>query len=266
MKQYKSFVRQLETLFNCAKYNPNVFQDEIEAATNGLAKSELYLRVPVAIRRKTGTFFTDEHTARIAARFLQSKIEAGGIICDPACGAGDLLLACTDYLPIERNYRQTLSSWEKQLFGYDLQENFVQASRLRLALKCLVKSRSKIKAGHTLENFFTKITTRDGLIQNSELSRVDGVIMNPPFCLWNVSNLDWTSGSVNSSAVFVTTILQQLTAGARLVAILPDVLRSGSRYSKWRKKITESSCVENVVQRMIFLRKRQFYQKEIMVR
>ncbi len=48
------------------------FSDEIAAATNGLAKSELYRLNLITARRQFGAFFTDEETARFAAARLFS--------------------------------------------------------------------------------------------------------------------------------------------------------------------------------------------------
>jgi hypothetical protein len=45
----------------------------------------------------------------------------------------------------------------------------------------------------------------------------------------------WGAGKVNSAAVFVDTCVANAEPRTRVIAILPDVLRSGSRYEKWRR-------------------------------
>jgi hypothetical protein len=51
---------------------------------------------------------------------------------------------------------------------------------------------------------------------------------------------------VNAAALFVLRALENMRPGARLLAVLPDVLRSGSRYEKWRRQVSRLALLENV--------------------
>ena len=62
--------------------------------------------------------------------------------------------------------------------------------------------------------------------------------MNPPYVAVQApAECTWASGKVSSAAVFVERAVFRCRAGARITAILPDVLRTGSRYGKWREVI-----------------------------
>jgi hypothetical protein len=76
-------------------------------------------------------------------------------------------------------------------------------------------------------------------IENPEVvGSATHVVMNPPFSMMEAPVTErWASGTVNSAAVFVKLALDSMPPGSRLLAILPDVLRSGSRYGKWREQV-----------------------------
>jgi hypothetical protein len=48
---------------------------------------------------------------------------------------------------------------------------------------------------------------------------------------------------VNVAAVFVERVLTQLPPGKRIIAILPDVLRSGTRYVRWRELVARQMSI-----------------------
>ena len=66
--------------------------------------------------------------------------------------------------------------------------------------------------------------------------------MNPPFNQVKVNrSFDFSSGRVSLAALFIDHFLNISSSGQPYVAILPDVIRSGTRYEKLRKKI-EKDC------------------------
>src|SRR5437764_4378182 len=104
------------------------FVEQVDAALDGEAGRELRRLVPLDELRATGTFFTGSVLAtRVAARVLPT-VGRGARILDPACGAGDLLLACVKRLPAGRGFRETLDRWGRSLLGRDLQAEFVAAA------------------------------------------------------------------------------------------------------------------------------------------
>ena len=246
--EYKSFVQRLQNLLSRALIEPVQCQSEIAAATNGLAKSELNRLVPQELRRADGIFFTDDKIAKTAAHFLTRELSDGQIICDPACGAGDLLLACFDIIAKRGAFESNLAASQSQLMGWDLHNTFIEACKLRLLLKCIEGRRSAIREWKTPAKTFSQIAVRDGLKLSDELGRVGAVIMNPPYTSVDIGrDVDWAKGKTNIGALFVETILRQMPAESKLVAILPDVLRSGARYSRWRAIVAELANVTDVI-------------------
>ena len=61
------------------------------------------------------------------------------VVCDPTCGAGDLLVACARQLPVGIDLISTIRNWESRLSGYDLHSNFVRATPLRLLLLAMLR-------------------------------------------------------------------------------------------------------------------------------
>src|SRR3546814_2304039 len=61
-------------------------------------------------------------------------MSAGASVLDPACGAGDLLIACARSLPILPSLEETLQAWGKRLYGRDIHPELVEVAQYRLAL------------------------------------------------------------------------------------------------------------------------------------
>jgi hypothetical protein len=53
-------------------------------------------------------------------------------------------------------------------------------------------------------------------------------------------------GTATGAAVFFETALRELNVGSILSAILPDVLRSGSRYRTWRQHILQRGIIKRI--------------------
>src|SRR5947199_205816 len=61
------------------------------------------------------------------------------------------------------------------------------------------------------------------------------LLLNPPYGRVQApDSVDWASGSVSEAGIFAEHALAKLGDNSRFCAILPDVLRSGSRYHAWR--------------------------------
>ncbi len=177
--------------------------------------------------RAGGTFFTSPELAERMWKRALGDLTATSVVVDPAVGAGDLLL------PAVRRLRETgnIDAAEK-VVGFDVDGEFIATTRRRLHLATGIDE-SRF-SGVRVQDFF--------LSQLSEINTASHVVLNPPFV--NVRGLQesrWGKGSVNAAAVFVERSLWKMRPGARLLAILPDVLRSGSRYSAWRDAIAHSS-------------------------
>jgi hypothetical protein len=196
-----------------------------------------------------GAFFTDSETSGLvgerAMRFGQPPY------FDPACGAGDLLLAISASLGLRSSPAATMAAWSNVLMGNDLQPEFTEVARHRLTLAALQRHSSQDPAAwrrlkpRPLGTRFTHVRAGDGLQRLSTLSSFSGtVVMNPPFgTVPAPAGCTWGSGLVPRAALFVDAAVDALAPNATLVAILPDVLRSGSRLEKWRQALSKRVAI-----------------------
>ncbi len=181
--------------------------------------------VPLAEMRAKGTFFTSASMASQMWEGVLGTLESGSVVVDPACGAGDLLYPAL--LHAQENDLEIL------LRGADIDPNFAKITDRRLQMET---SGGGIRAKAIVADF----------LQSTESVRdATHVVMNPPFINMK-SDESWASGNVNAAAKFVTLALNAMRDGSRLVAILPDVLRSGSRYAAWRDEVQALGSLQRV--------------------
>ena len=193
-------------------------------------------RVSLSAIRATGAFFTSSQLARRVLTPLLRDAPAGAVYCDPTCGAGDLLLTCARFLPLRANLNTTLKAWGRVLIGYDVHPEFVQATKMRLLLLALVRHRSvgTLQARRPAR-LFPRIRCLDSLGECDNLSHATHLVVNPPFTLTAApDDCEWASGLVCGAALFLASFVVRSAVGTRVAAILPEVLRTGSRYEKWR--------------------------------
>lgn len=189
--------------------------------------------------RRQGAYFTGAAMATTVANMLAVKSDSRQTYFDPTCGAGDLLLAVAKRLPVRETLRGTITTWGERLAGLDVSPEFVRAAKARLVL--LAAKRCGIRpgeAGFELRHAFPRIV-EGNFLSNSKAARLaDVVVMNPPFGYAEASDgCTWARGRVSAAATFVETVIRNSREGARIAAILPEVLRSGTRYKRWRDEI-----------------------------
>ncbi|EPF1836839.1 TPA: N-6 DNA methylase [Pseudomonas aeruginosa] len=200
--------------------------------------------IPQAERSKHGIFFTPDKIVENLVNSLQPEISAGKTFFDPACGAGNLLLGIARETPIGPDLDETISLWSQRFGGCDLSSSFVEAAKLRLIFLAAYK--------HGLpelsEDYLTSLLNRfsnfhvGDYLKGAHGGNFDCIIANPPFSHVQVEKeCNWSSGRTQLAAIFIAKIIQISRPGQRVVAVLPDVLRSGSRYDKWRTFIEENS-------------------------
>lgn len=233
--KYQPFVDQVRSLTEMQA--GKAWRVNALAALNGQAGSELENLVALNSRRLAGAFFTNH---LLADRLLQgADFGDDPVIYDPACGAGDLLLAAARILGRRANLLQTGRFWSQALRGTDRVSQFVEATRSRLLLQArLLHPYSQVSS----ELEFSNINIADSMKEQDIMASATHVVMNPPFVSRRVSDVcDWTTGKANMAAVFVVHALKHMKTGAQLFAILPEVLRTGSRYAKWRALVASKS-------------------------
>ncbi len=184
----------------------------------------------VATMRANGTFFTGELLASLLWTSELEDLQSGAVVFDPAAGAGDLLLP--------------VAFWAREnSLALTIRVNDVEPSFTTIAMKRL---RAAAGPKSILES-----QEGDFLSSSISLEDVTHVALNPPFISVEI-DCEWASGRVNAAAVFVDETLNRLPVGAVLLAILPDVLRSGSRYERWRNRVERHGRVIEVRPQGVF--------------
>jgi hypothetical protein len=238
MEAFRPYVARLEELFgrSMRPERDAAFPKDLDAALDGQPSAELRRQVPIDILRKTGAFFTGSALAKLAITAAGLRLATDVRVLDPACGAGDLLVAFVGHLPCSSDLKSTLQDWGQQVLALDVQQDFVRATKLRLALAAIRRqspaSRKKLPS---VDDLFPGIRLGSSLVEENIYKQATHILINPPFTPVDAPEAcAWGSGKVNSAAVFMDACISRSEPDTQIIAILPDVLRSGSRYAKWR--------------------------------
>jgi len=243
MFEYTEFVDNLKIELNSYIKTPKkLWRETASRYVNGLAAEELRRLISVEKRRNDGIFFTDSMLAEKVLKILDPSFDKQSIIYDAACGACNLLIASANYLhqnnihPANKNY----------LLGSDIHSEFLAAGNLRLQINNLlmlpdkISDLSKQKKGYSLKK-------KNALESNQFYKSATHIFINPPFDQEKINEkLSWASGKVSMAAVFVEKAIIFSKPGTIIMAILPDVLRSGTRYQKWRDMVYKTCTTEKV--------------------
>ncbi|MHC4180438.1 MAG: N-6 DNA methylase [Planctomycetota bacterium] len=249
MNQYATYVRTIESL---AQRGPSLISEKdgrmkISAALDGQPMCELRRAFDAEKLRQAGAFFTSSNLARIAVRNLLATAAKDSFFYDPACGAGDLLVACARGLRLARDYATTLENWGKRIAGADVHPEFVRAAKARLAISAVQRGvkGTGLRSGE-IDKFFPLITRADGLERQMTTDQTLCVVLNPPYTTSAAHRgCRWAQGSVSTAALFVDRHVTNSRVGTRVTAILPEVLRTGTRYGKWRDWIQTKARVDS---------------------
>lgn len=232
MTEYLKFVEQLRAHQRAHNKLPEKqWRKKTESFLNGFAGEELRRLVDKQTRRQYGAFFTCTEVAY--QLILDSKISFndGSKIYDPAVGAGNLLIAA--YKTICKKGK------EVTLLGTDLHKEFVNAAELRLDILQQLNRGQKRICSPTV-----KLAVADGLFENSYYEQATHILTNPPFNLVKSDKtVTWAHGKISAAAMFIDRIIRYTKPGTIVVAILPEVLRSGSRYEKWRRMVEQHCAI-----------------------
>lgn len=231
MQSYRHYAIELERLLHD---DPTPNFEATSEALNGNAYGALRNLVSLSTLRSTGAFFTGHEIADELASWAKEEIKLGVPFIDPACGAGNLLLAAARHLPLEKSLVSTLSSWGEIIHGIDVHSEFVEATKLRLTL--LAKIRGNFINQHPdLNSIFPNIVCADSLSTDLQF-HAPIILLNPPYQGMKApDNYRWGEGRVSAAAVFLDHVVRNSIPGCRIFALLPEVLRCGTRYQLFRE-------------------------------
>ncbi len=211
----------------------------VNAALDGDAGKEVRRLIGLEHRRRDGIFFTSSSLLKFAFEGVAQSIAEDSVIFDPACGAGDILLAAACHLPLKSSLAATLKAWSSMLLGVELHSEFSRACRARLTLAAWQRHGFRGSKNTRLANWFSGIRSGCGLSNQSCYKLATHVLMNPPFTNQAAAeDCQWANGKVSSAAVFLMRAIEASSAGTRIVAILPEVIRCGTRYSRLRNEVS----------------------------
>jgi len=237
----EAYVAEVEDLVRLAFARPELPPPTVRSISRVLGPEPadvLRTRVELVERRRGGIFLTPSTLANRLSRGLSPN---GDEVLDPACGAGDLLISYAKRLPVCSSLAETLTNWSAVLQGIDLDPLLIRLAKARLALLCRVRS------GHADANaadatWFQGVAVGDGMARLRRGSLPSLVLMNPPYRQSAApGHYPHGTGLVTQAAVFAHNWWDAASAGDRVVALLPDVLRSGARYQKWRIALREAT-------------------------
>ena len=192
-------------------------------------------------RRKAGAFFTCAELADTLVAPYARELSGDAVVSDPACGAGDLLLAAARQFKHSTDPDRRLEEWQRRLRGGDVFEAFVLSARLRLSRAAYPE------APLTLDphGVFRGIARGCSLKSRAPFEGASHVFLNPPYTLVRAPDAcEWRTGRVSMAALFMERAASTCAAGTRVAAVLPDVLRSGSGYAKWRDMLASFLDIE----------------------
>ncbi|QQV77310.1 hypothetical protein H5J25_00200 [Sphingomonas aliaeris] len=211
---------------------------EVQPILNGVPYKAFRQSVSLEDRRELGAFFSGPELSRELARALRTRLPEGGLVLDPTCGIGDLLIAYAEKLPLAGSLNETIENWGRRLAGIDQREDLVAMTKARLV--ALARSRGRFTAPiAAVDGLFPDIIVGDMRRETELIARADGILFNPPF--GGVSDHDisgWGMGKLSAAAILLDAILEARAPDVVIAAVLPDVLRSGSRYRRFRERIT----------------------------
>ena len=217
--------------------------DELDIAAvaphlDGLAGLSWRRTVPRLVRREQSTFFTGSVLRYRLIAPHAHLLRAGTCALDPSCGLGDLLLEAARHVPVER-------VWE-QVHGLDLLPPLVAAARLRLRLQ--LRSAVGTCEAARRPGYDRAIRVGDALAEYAvDWASYGLLLLNPPFATGMIPpDQRWGSGRTTQAASFLLHCLRNARPGALLAAVLPDALRGGHRYRRWREEVGRLADVDSV--------------------
>lgn len=246
---FDQFRTEVESELKAWSSSHHLSTEKRDQLLNGGANTAAFDLIPQDTRKKYGIFFSGHELAQQVASKISHLLAEGATVIDPACGAADLLIACARCYPRQATYSQTIEYWATKLAGIDLHESFLATAKFRLMLLATEYSSNPIGeySSEELFNRFVDFHADDALQHIDRIKGYNCVVTNPPYGSVDApEDITWASGKLQVAGLFIDKILKAAAVGQEIVAVLPDVLRSGTRYELWRTMVAEHADILSI--------------------
>ncbi|WP_155273608.1 hypothetical protein [Xanthomonas arboricola] len=230
-----------ETLKLLRPQNP---EDERQAKSALVdPRSVVYGVLTRSDRREQGVFFSGDAWAQRMINLVD--VSRWQRIIDPSAGIGDLLIAVAHRLPLGGTLGATLESWSRILCAVDLRASFLDIAWARIRAVA-INRHAKLKDHEFSLSLNNKLLSEmplsfkvaDVMNFDFELKQGDCIVMNPPYQRMQApENSIVGTGLRTAAGLHLEKLIKQAPPGVGIVALIPDVIRSGSSYRKFRLKI-----------------------------
>lgn len=206
-----------------------------KSLVNGHAATAVYTILSRSDRRQHGIFFSGDEWAKKITQHIPTGNWQRYI--DPSAGVGDLLLEICKTFPLGDSFSATQLAWSKLLSANDLRLSFIEIAWTRI--QALAVSRHQLRGDDlnidSLIEMPPSFQTGDTLSKRTSFLTGDCLVMNPPFQrIKTPPDSAIGTGLYSAAALHLERIIAQAEPGVGIVALVPDVLRSGSSYKKFR--------------------------------
>ena len=224
----------------------HTISDDLKASTDGnrhadgLATAMVYDVLSLSDRRQHGIFFSGAAWAKTLVS--QLDVDRWERFIDPSVGTGDLLIEICLQLPLEGSVSATLSAWSKRLAAIDLRESFLHIAWARIQSLAHTRHAELSGKSEAFAPFPLPASFRvgDALEMSLELQEGDCVIMNPPYQRVIAPDSSFVgAGKRSAAALHIEHVLNNAQMGVGIVALIPDVLRSGTSYRRFRAELSQ---------------------------
>ena len=206
ISEYRKYIEQLHQTIDSGSLANN---EAVNKALDGQAYEFLRNSISLEARREVGAFFTSTDLSTKIALEASKFLKDNDIIIDPACGAGSLLIAIAEQLKLEENLEKTLRAWGEKIYGFDLHDEFVSATKMRLALLAAKRCGEDLLNIEYLDHF-PNIKKGDALKNIETISKANCILINPPYVsIMSPQNCQWSSGKISSAALFLDLICER---------------------------------------------------------
>lgn len=186
-------------------------------------------------RREHGVFFSGKGWARV----LVSQVDTSRWrrFVDPSVGNGDLLVEVCLTLPLCESPVKTLEHWATKLAAVDLRLSFLKIAWNRIQSLAFERHVVERPKDHTME-LPSSFRQGDALQIDLALRPGDCLLMNPPYQRVKLpEDSKLGRGKRSAAALHIERILKSSPVGVGVVALVPDVLRSGTLYETFRRAL-----------------------------